>query len=166
MVGLFGIALVSTNTEDANPIPVPGELLWIDQIFNGHGWTDRGQIDGLFLKSPDGRISGYYTPEAQMGAFNAAYTRSGGVVDLNVTNPITLNSQALHMTARLGISDPASGPFGTVHQKFISLPMTGATRGESERTSAHEDENPLSARQNRAPGRAGDVPFHERLHDG
>ena len=52
IVGLFGIALVSINTEDANSIPVPGELLWIDQIFNGHGWTDRGQIDVPFLKAP------------------------------------------------------------------------------------------------------------------
>jgi hypothetical protein len=117
MVGLFGIALVSTKLKTQTRFPFRESCFGLIKSFNGHGWTDRGQIDGPFLKSPDGRVSGYYTPEAQMGAFNATYTRSGGVVDINVTNPITLNSQALHMTAPLGISDPASGPFGTVHQK-------------------------------------------------
>jgi RHS repeat-associated protein len=75
-------------------------------------------IDGPFLPSPDGRVSGYYTPEAQMGAFNSTYTRSGGVVDITVTNPITLNSLALHATAPLGIPNPTSGHFGTVNQQL------------------------------------------------
>jgi hypothetical protein len=52
-----------------------------------------------------------------MGAFNSTYTRSGGVVDITVTNPITLNSLALHMTAPLGIPNPTSGHFGTVNQQ-------------------------------------------------
>lgn len=76
-------------------------------------------IDGPYLKSADGSIvSGYYTPEAQLGAFNSTYSRSGGVVNITVTNPITLNSAALHMTAPLGIPNPTSGPFGTVNQEL------------------------------------------------
>jgi hypothetical protein len=52
-----------------------------------------------------------------MGAFNSTYTRSGGVVNITVTNPITLNSEMLHMTAPLGIKNPKSGPRGTVNQE-------------------------------------------------
>ena len=75
-------------------------------------------IDGPFLKSADGSmLSGYYTPEAQMGGFNSTYSRSGGVVNITVTNPITLNSLALHATAPLGIPNPTSGPLGTVNQQ-------------------------------------------------
>ena len=81
-------------------------------------------IDGPFLKSPDGRVSGYYTPEAQMGAFDSTYTRSGGVVDITVTNPISLNSAALHRTAPLGIPNPTSAPFGTV-KKAVTLFIYG-----------------------------------------
>ena len=59
---------------------------------------------------------GFYTPEAQLGAFNAAYTRGGGMVDITVTNPISLNSLLFHLPAALGISNPKTGSFGTVHQ--------------------------------------------------
>ena len=75
-------------------------------------------IDGPFLQNADGQVSGYYTPEAQLGAFDSTYTRSGGVVDITVTNSITLNSWAYHTTGALGIPDPKSGYFGTVHQKI------------------------------------------------
>jgi len=40
------------------------------------------------------------------------------VVDITVTNSITLNSWAYHTTGALGIPDPKSGYFGTVHQKI------------------------------------------------
>jgi RHS repeat-associated protein len=73
-------------------------------------------IDGE-IGGPDGRGAGFGTPEAQMGAFNSTYSRSGGVVNITVTNPITLNSAALHMTAPLGIPNPTSGRFGTVNQE-------------------------------------------------
>lgn len=73
-------------------------------------------IDGL-IGGPDGRGAGFGTPEAQMGAFNSTYSRSGGTVSITVTNPITLNSAAFHMTAPLGIPNPTSGRFGTVHQE-------------------------------------------------
>jgi len=75
-------------------------------------------IDGAFLKSPDGRVSGFYTPEAQMGAFNSTYTRSEGVVDITVTNSITLNSANFHIPAHLGIENPTSGSQGTIHQEL------------------------------------------------
>jgi RHS repeat-associated protein len=76
-------------------------------------------IDGPFLKSADGSIvSGYYTPEAQLGGFNSTYSRSGGVVNITVTNAISLNSFALHATAPLGIPNPSSGHFGTVNQQL------------------------------------------------
>jgi len=76
-------------------------------------------IDGPYLKSADGStMSGYYTPEAQMGGFNSTYSRSGGVVNITVTNPISLNSFALHATAPLGIPNPRSGHFGTVNQQL------------------------------------------------
>jgi len=76
-------------------------------------------IDGPYLKSADGSVmSGYYTPEAQMGGFNSTYSRSGGVVNITVTNPISLNSFALHATAPSGIPNPSSGHFGTVNQQL------------------------------------------------
>jgi RHS repeat-associated protein len=76
-------------------------------------------IDGPYLKNADGsRLSGYYTPEAQMGGFTSTYSRSGGVVNITVTNPITLNSLALHATAPLGIPNPTSGHLGTVTQQL------------------------------------------------
>jgi RHS repeat-associated protein len=76
-------------------------------------------IDGPYLKSADGStLSGYYTPEAQMGGFTSTYSRSGGVVNITVTNPITLNSLALHATAPLGIPNPTSGHLGTVNQQL------------------------------------------------
>lgn len=53
-----------------------------------------------------------------MGAFNSTYTRSGGVVEITVTNPITVNSEWFHMTAPLGIKNPTSGPHGTVNQQL------------------------------------------------
>lgn len=59
---------------------------------------------------------GFYNPNAQMGAFSATYQRSGGAIDVTVTNPISLNSAAYHLTSKLGIGNPAAGPFGTVHQ--------------------------------------------------
>jgi hypothetical protein len=79
----------------------------IDGPIMGEEWDSSGQPANL-----------YYTPEAQMGAFNSTYTRSGGVVDITVTNPITLNSEMFHMTAPLGIKNPTSGPRGTVHQEL------------------------------------------------
>lgn len=76
-------------------------------------------IDGPFLKSADGStVSGYYTPEAQIGGFTSTYSRSGGVVNITVTNPITLNSLALHATEPLGIANPTSGHLGTVTQQL------------------------------------------------
>jgi hypothetical protein len=60
--------------------------------------------------------AGFYTPEAQLGAFDADYTRTGGIVEITVTNPISLNSLAFHVPAMLGISNPKTGSFGTVHQ--------------------------------------------------
>jgi len=80
-------------------------------------------IDGPYLQSGgeggwNDTQTGYYTPEAQMGGFSSTYTRSGGVVDITVTNPITLNSLALHGTAPLGIRNSTSGHFGTVNQEL------------------------------------------------
>ncbi len=49
-----------------------------------------------------------------MGGFTSTYSRSGGVANITVTNPITLNSLALHATAPLGIPNPTSGHLGTV----------------------------------------------------
>jgi hypothetical protein len=59
---------------------------------------------------------GFNTPEAQLGAFNATYTRSNGTVLATVTNPISLNSAALHIPAHIGIKNPTSGSMGTVNQ--------------------------------------------------
>jgi RHS repeat-associated protein len=47
-LGLFGIQFGSTPAADTNTpqeIPLPANLLWIDKIANGHGWTDHGQDD-------------------------------------------------------------------------------------------------------------------------
>jgi hypothetical protein len=75
-------------------------------------------MDG-FGGYPEGSGSGagVITPEAQMGAFNFTYSRSAGAVDITVTNPISLNSAALHATAPLGIGNPKSGTLGTVNQE-------------------------------------------------
>jgi hypothetical protein len=59
---------------------------------------------------------GFDTPEAQLGAFNATYSRDGFTVSATVTNPISLNSAAYHATSAVGIKNPTSGPGGTVHQ--------------------------------------------------
>ena len=59
---------------------------------------------------------GFNTPEAQLGAFNATYSRDGFTVSATVTNPISLNSAAYHATSAVGIKNPSSGPLGTVHQ--------------------------------------------------
>ena len=59
---------------------------------------------------------GFLTPEAQIGAFNATYTRGDGNVYITVTNPITLNSLLLHIPARLGIKNPTTGHLHTVNQ--------------------------------------------------
>jgi hypothetical protein len=49
LLGLVGIQLVSTPTADTSDgpkeIPLPTNLLWIDQIVNGHGWEKHGQYD-------------------------------------------------------------------------------------------------------------------------
>jgi RHS repeat-associated protein len=59
---------------------------------------------------------GFDTPEAQLGAFNATYTRDGGTASVTVTNPISLNSAAYHATTKVGIQNPTSGPMSTVNQ--------------------------------------------------
>jgi RHS repeat-associated protein len=59
---------------------------------------------------------GFDTPEAQLGAFNATWTRDGGTVAVTVTNPISLNSAAYHATTKVGIQNPTSGPMSTVNQ--------------------------------------------------
>jgi len=59
---------------------------------------------------------GFLTPQAQMGAFNSTYVRSGGRVDITVTNPISLNSLFGHIPAKIGIKNPATGRFHTVNQ--------------------------------------------------
>jgi RHS repeat-associated protein len=47
----LGITFVTASNGDTLsdsspvPIPLPKDLLWIDQIVNGHGWTDHGQED-------------------------------------------------------------------------------------------------------------------------
>jgi RHS repeat-associated protein len=44
----FGIQFKSTPAADTNTpqeIPLPANLLWIDEVVNGHGWTDHGQED-------------------------------------------------------------------------------------------------------------------------
>jgi RHS repeat-associated protein len=66
----------------------------------------------------DGLVGGhgFYTPNAQLGAFNATYQRLGGALNVTVTNPISLNSAAYHVTSKLGIKNPRTGPLGTVHQ--------------------------------------------------
>ena len=78
----------------------------MDGPIMGEQWGSDGQPANL-----------YYTPEAQLGAFNSTYTRSGGVVEITVTNAITLNSQMGHMTAPVGIKNRRSGAFGTVNQE-------------------------------------------------
>ncbi len=60
--------------------------------------------------------AGLDSPEAQIGAFNATYSRSNGRVDITVTNPISLNSLLLHVPAKVGVGNPAQGSFGTVNQ--------------------------------------------------
>ena len=59
---------------------------------------------------------GFYNPNAQLGAFNATFQRSGGVLNVTVTNPISFNSAAYHATSKLGIANPTAGPLGTVSQ--------------------------------------------------
>lgn len=59
---------------------------------------------------------GFHTPEAQLGAFNATYSRDGFTVSATVTNPISLNSASYHATSAVGIKNPSSGLLGTVHQ--------------------------------------------------
>jgi hypothetical protein len=61
-------------------------------------------------------MQGFFTPEAQLGAFNSTYTRAGGSLYVTVTNPISLNSLMYHGTAPLGIKNPAKGHLGTVNQ--------------------------------------------------
>jgi RHS repeat-associated protein len=60
--------------------------------------------------------AGFFTPEAQLGAFNASYVRDGGTVSITVTNPLSLNSLLFHVPALFGISNPKSGAFSTIHQ--------------------------------------------------
>jgi hypothetical protein len=67
---------------------------------------------------PAGGGGGFLTPEAQLGAFNFTWSRSSGVASITVTNPISLNSAALHATAKLGIQNPSTGRFGTVNQEL------------------------------------------------
>ena len=66
----------------------------------------------------DGTAGGalFWTPEAQLGAFNASYVRNGGTVSITVTNPLSLNSLLFHAPALFGINNPKSGPFSTIHQ--------------------------------------------------
>jgi hypothetical protein len=49
LLGFVGIEPVSSpaaaETGDPVAIPLPAELLWIDEIVNGHGWEDHGQFD-------------------------------------------------------------------------------------------------------------------------
>jgi RHS repeat-associated protein len=65
----------------------------------------------------NGQGVGFQTPEAQIGAFNFTYSRNSAITNITVTNPISLNSAALHMTSPLGIKNPTSGHFGTVNQE-------------------------------------------------
>jgi hypothetical protein len=79
-------------------------------------------LDGWYLgerHDASGQPAGYwYTPEAQMGAFDAIYSRSGGTVDITVTNTISLNSLFLHAPAHLGINDRNKGSLGNVNQEL------------------------------------------------
>lgn len=59
---------------------------------------------------------GFDTPEAQLGAFKATWSRSGGTISITVTNPISLNSLAYHMTSKVGIQNPTSGAMSTINQ--------------------------------------------------
>lgn len=59
---------------------------------------------------------GFFTPEAQLGAFDSTYVRSGGTVAVTVTNPVSVNSLFYHLPAKLGIRSPESGRMGTVNQ--------------------------------------------------
>jgi hypothetical protein len=59
---------------------------------------------------------GFGTPEAQLGAFDSSFTRSGGQANIQVYNPISLNSLAYHATAPIGVRNPARGPLSTVNQ--------------------------------------------------
>jgi RHS repeat-associated protein len=43
--GFFGLTFVSASNEDPKPIPLPADLLWIEQILNGHGWIEHGEED-------------------------------------------------------------------------------------------------------------------------
>jgi RHS repeat-associated protein len=61
-------------------------------------------------------LQGFINPEFQLGAFNSSYSRSNGRVDITVTNPISLNSLALHVPEKLGIKNPTKGHFHTVNQ--------------------------------------------------
>jgi hypothetical protein len=38
----FGSATVADTTDAPKEIPLPKEVLWIDQIVNGHGWEEHG----------------------------------------------------------------------------------------------------------------------------
>ena len=50
VLGFLGIEFASPPSGDRLgdppiPIPLPTNLLWIDQIVNGNGWEDHGQFD-------------------------------------------------------------------------------------------------------------------------
>jgi hypothetical protein len=66
------------------------------------------------------RGAGLFTPQAQMGAFNAYWPRTGSSqVDITVVNLITVNSLVYQMLDWLNIPNPPpaySGPLGTVYQ--------------------------------------------------
>ena len=52
LLDFLGITFVTPSHGDTLsddppvPIPVPKNLLWIEEIVNGHGWTDHGEEEG------------------------------------------------------------------------------------------------------------------------
>ena len=64
---------------------------------------------------------GFFSPEAQIGAFDSTYLRRGGTVAITVTNPISLNSLFYHIPEKLGIKNPESGYLGTTNQTLYII---------------------------------------------
>ena len=70
-------------------------------------------IDGIFGGD------GFYTPNAQLGAFVANYQRQDGRLSVLVENSISLNSLTFHLSEDwFGFKNPTSGAFGTVDQRI------------------------------------------------
>jgi RHS repeat-associated protein len=69
----------------------------------------------------------------QLGAFTYDWQLSSGTVNFAVQNPATLNSFLYHVPAQVGISNPASGPLGTINQTFnfsLDLPFYAQCAGQ------------------------------------